>query len=152
MKNLFFAVILLTGMLTIYSCKKAGCTDPNAKNYNSKDNTNDGSCIYQGNIIFWWNQVYTDSAQSFGIPTAYIYINGTLSGTGLVSSTYWNSPPSCSANGSISFTEQLGSLKSQVYNYLVTDFPGTGDTLAIGSITVTGNGCSQIQLPVSVFY
>ena len=29
-----------------FSCKKEGCTDPQADNYNTNANTDDGSCTY----------------------------------------------------------------------------------------------------------
>ena len=34
-------------MLTVIACKKPGCTDPIAINYNSQANKDDGSCEYQ---------------------------------------------------------------------------------------------------------
>ncbi|CAG5087107.1 calcium-binding EGF-like domain-containing protein [Parvicella tangerina] len=38
--------ILVSVSLTITNCKKEGCTDPTATNYNSSAKKNDGSCIY----------------------------------------------------------------------------------------------------------
>ena len=35
--------------MALYSCKKDGCTDPNAMNYNSEAKANDGSCEYSKN-------------------------------------------------------------------------------------------------------
>ena len=50
---LFVFLIILLG-----SCRKKGCTDPTAANYNSTAHQADGSCIsigdtYQGGIIFY---------------------------------------------------------------------------------------------------
>lgn len=44
-------LILFTVLFTVVcfqSCKKEGCTDPNAVNFNSDADTDDGSCIIQG--------------------------------------------------------------------------------------------------------
>ena len=40
---LFLAVLILT---TAPGCKREGCTDPNADNYDSKAKSDDGSCVY----------------------------------------------------------------------------------------------------------
>jgi hypothetical protein len=45
------AITMLIGgsMATLSSCKKEGCTDPNATNYNEKAKKDDGSCTYASN-------------------------------------------------------------------------------------------------------
>ena len=46
--NLILATLLIVLMstMTLTSCKKEGCTDPNANNYNEDAKTDDGSCTY----------------------------------------------------------------------------------------------------------
>jgi hypothetical protein len=44
MKRLFFLLTVPTAIF--FSCKKEGCTDANAVNYNQKANKDDGSCEY----------------------------------------------------------------------------------------------------------
>jgi len=46
MKTQILISVALITMLVIKSCKKEGCTDPAATNYDSKAKKNDGSCIY----------------------------------------------------------------------------------------------------------
>jgi hypothetical protein len=41
-----FQVISVLALVTLFSCKKPGCTDPTAINYNFKAQTEDGSCEY----------------------------------------------------------------------------------------------------------
>ena len=48
MRNLFLLLPLtIIGITTITSCKKMGCTDPIASNYDTKAKNEDGSCIYK---------------------------------------------------------------------------------------------------------
>ena len=46
-----FIFILLTCSFIITSCKKEGCTDIQAENYNSNANTDDGSCTYPSQVL-----------------------------------------------------------------------------------------------------
>lgn len=46
MKKLVFLFVVLTAF--VYSCKKEGCTDETAINYNKKAKKDDGSCEYDG--------------------------------------------------------------------------------------------------------
>ena len=51
MKNILLnmALLLLIVMINmaLQSCKRDGCTDPNASNYDNKAKVDDGSCIYK---------------------------------------------------------------------------------------------------------
>ncbi len=59
MKKTF--LLLTLSAITMTSCKKEGCTDETAINYNSKAKKNDGSCIY------------TSSNSDLVIPSTYVF-------------------------------------------------------------------------------
>ena len=47
MKNsILILTLIIFGLGTLQSCKKKGCTDPNANNFNSEAQKDDGSCTY----------------------------------------------------------------------------------------------------------
>lgn len=46
MKKIFLVGIVAVGALTMTACKKKGCTDNTATNYNSKAKKDDGTCLY----------------------------------------------------------------------------------------------------------
>src|SRR5579859_6134915 len=103
MKKLFLIAAIAASVFSIYSCKKNGCTDPKATNYNSSASSNDGSCQYQGSIVFWWNQTTKNDflADSLTATSILFYVNGTQIGsvTNNSSAPSWPSAPSCGATG-----------------------------------------------------
>lgn len=79
MKNSLFALIALTAM-TFTSCKKEGCTDKNATNYNGKAKKDNGSCTYATNPVEETGQVkielehqWVNSSTNFELNTAYTH-------------------------------------------------------------------------------
>lgn len=83
-------------LVIIASCKKEGCTDYNADNYNPSANDNDGSCIYSGTVTFWINTNYNN-------------VDVTLNGvTKTISIYYPDYNPQCNDIGCATFTLTSG--------------------------------------------
>lgn len=59
-------LILIISSFFIISCKKEGCTDDSAENYNPNANTDDGSCTYQ------LDQLKINVNTTFGIQNFYL--------------------------------------------------------------------------------
>jgi hypothetical protein len=68
--------ILFLGLITFSSCKKEGCTDPTAKNYNADAKKSDASCVYDT----------VSPNQSYTVPSTYSFTdksgNNTVSFSG----------------------------------------------------------------------
>jgi hypothetical protein len=93
MKNIkTLSLIILAGTLTFTSCRKKGCTDPEATNYDAKAKKDDGSCTFppvdqktnlklsihhlSGTVPFAFNTTYVDGfGNDFQFTRAQVYLS-----------------------------------------------------------------------------
>lgn len=150
MKKLFLLILcmfLIGGLSLTNSCKKSdkikGCTDKDSKNYDATAQVNDGSCLYEGAVVFWYDQSASAGLIADSASALTFYINGGIVGS-TVTSIFWASAPVCGQNGSITVTEDLGNLKTKVYTLSVKD--QTGFEYWNAPVNVTANTCIQFQL------
>jgi hypothetical protein len=68
MKLGYFSLILVAGTLAMTSCKKKGCTDPTALNYDASAEKDDGSCE-------------ADPGPSYTVPSTYVFTDANDSST-----------------------------------------------------------------------
>lgn len=119
-------------VLLATSCKKTetkveilGCTDPMSSTYNPMATINDGSCQYNGKVVFWINK------NVYGIT---VTINGQM---GYITKYYQDYNPTCGSDGCATFTLPVGSYS----------FHATNNSLDWnGNISITSNGCSPMLL------
>lgn len=150
MKKLFLLLlcIFLIGELSLTnSCKKAdkikGCTDKDSKNYDAAAQENDGSCLYEGAVVFWYDQTASTGLIADSATVLTFYINGGIVGsTG--TSIFWATAPVCNQNESITVMEDLGKVKTQAYTLSVKD--QTGFEYWNATVNVAANTCIQFQL------
>ena len=61
MKKIIYASLASVLMLTtLNACKKEGCTDSFATNYDEKADSDNGTCTYTGTIQFWYGKSASD--------------------------------------------------------------------------------------------
>ena len=133
MKKTHLLLLASILMLTIMSgCKKDvyGCTDFAAYNYNSAANINNGTCVYYGNVTFWF---------ASNMANATVTINNQ---TGTITGYYTGGAPQCGAVGCANFTLPVGTYtytaQSSQYTWGMTGTPLTA--------TITANDCATYLL------
>lgn len=145
--SLFICLSLLTGLTTTNSCKKdnkiKGCTDKDSQNYDAKAQEDDGSCLYSGQMVFWYDQAASAGLIADGATTLTYSLNSQVVDS-RVTSIYWTAAPLCGDNGSISVTEDLGKKKTLPYTLSVKD--QTGFEYWKTTVNFDANTCTQFQL------
>ncbi len=142
MKKLLF-LLAIPMALSVTSCKKAGCTDVFATNYNSKAKTNDGTCTYQEKLIFWQDATEAGSWSSLGITGLKFYVDNQYIGSCVASEYMVNGQPTCSGTGQASTSINLGLSKSKVVTVELKD--QNDNSLGTDNVTITAGSCSTYQ-------
>jgi hypothetical protein len=150
MKNVILFLVCLSligGLAVTNGCKKdnkiKGCMDKDSQNYNATAQVDDGSCLYQGAVVFWYDSIASAGLIGDGALSLTYYINGIVNGSS-ATSVYWAVAPDCGANASITVTEDLGKVKTQAYSLSVKD--QTGFEYWTATVNVDANTCTQFQL------
>ena len=82
MKKIIYVTIL--SALVFSACEKSktrGCIDPLAINYESWADYDDGSCLYQSDVVFYEDVAAADYFANEGVDWLDININGDYTGT-----------------------------------------------------------------------
>lgn len=136
-------LLIALSFIALTSCKKEGCTDMDAKNYNAEADVNDNTCTYEGSNVLWYDQTASQGLINDGATSLTFYVNGQIVGsTG--TNVYWTAAPNCGDTGSITVLQDLGDVKSLSYSYSVED--QTGWVYWSGVLNFTANTCTGVQL------
>lgn len=139
--TLGLAVITLS---SLNSCKKEGCIDAIADNFNADADKDDGSCTYSASVSFWYNGTTSANLQLDDITSLTFYVDNQLIGS-YASSVFYPASPACGQSSVVSKTLDLGKSKTKTANYLVKD--DFGDEVWSGTITFDASvECTTYEL------
>jgi len=141
--------VLTLAVLTFGSCKKEGCTDTDATNFNESAKKDDNSCQYEGRMIFWYNQEIAQEFSELEVASLKFYLDGELIGS-KATTTYFNIAPDCDNSSVINATKSLGTLQEKTYQLRVVD--EDGDDAWRTNVTFKANTCTQFQLTAEAGY
>ena len=133
----------------------AGCTDPNASNYDETATDNDGSCVYvQGSFTGLSAELVAEGGAGAGMNTWRVYANFSNAGSNLLS-VYGtaNSPIDLSSSTSW-YQDPLGNATSNDINEaLYTDFPSLqyDSWLTVGGVAPSDGDIQTVGLDLASF-
>ena len=149
-KKLFTLLTISVFFISLSSCKKEGCTDANASNYNSEAEKDDGTCTYDFSAVFWIDAATSQSLQNGFIDELKIHVDDVFIGKMSTNSSLLVAP-NCNAGG-VSFNESGSTETTKTINYKATYTQQTGPnttsefTKYEGSIKLSGGVCQPFQL------
>ena len=136
-------VVLFAATLIWNGCTTPGCTDPNAENYESVADSDDGSCEYSGDVVFWYGEAVSEEMEYIYTNSLSFYVDGQIVGS-TAANQFWNGAPNCGDNASITVSKNLGGATSLAFDYEVID--DYGDTWWTGTINFVANTCTSLEL------
>ena len=131
-----FALLLTT------SCKKEGCLDSEASNFDSEAKKDDGSCTFSGNVVFWIGESESVELVSSGVSDLNVYVDDVKVGD-QGANVFWASSPACFDPTVVTKKIDLGILKSKSINYSIIDEDST--VHYTGIVTVVP-GCTSVEM------
>lgn len=143
MKKIAFTLTLILSLFIVYSCKHEACTKPEAINFDSNAEKDDGSCQFQSQVVFWYNQWISDSLTASGTDELTYYVNDISLGTAPTNQ-YWNDEPDCALSTLIKFDVEMDSHEKAIYVYEV--YNEANEVVWTGSINFFANECHKIAL------
>lgn len=145
-KKLILVACVALSTFMMSCAKQEGCTDPKAANYSSDADKDDGSCTYSGELTIWWRQALQDSCASNGISSANLYVDNVFKGNLALGALYFNSQPSCGANGTLTSSVSFGTAKSKSVLLKYEFLSGTTNLGTIEENYTMSSGCNAYEL------
>ncbi|MDX2362433.1 MAG: hypothetical protein QNK23_16615 [Crocinitomicaceae bacterium] len=146
MKKITKASLLLAMSLVFFGCKKEGCMDEAAFNYDPSANEST-TCDYNANVLFWMTETTANTLNADGYAMWGIYIDGVLMETN-TAATFHSSAPPCGTASSFFIEFSGNSNKVVQYEFISNSSIPANDNVvfASGYIDLQGGECNQIQI------
>ena len=139
---------MLASTLVFAACKKKGCMDANAQNYDAEAEKDDASCTYNAYATFWFDQATSISQSQAGTTTIEVFVGDVSGGSLPVGSYAGPATPSCGGNNTIAVTKNLGASATKSLDWQAKDqngnvlYSGTWESAG----TASSSDCKVIQI------
>lgn len=128
MKNLTYLALAVLCIFTFSACEETtqrGCIDPLAINYESWADYDDGSCLYEADVVFFYNAITANELNIMGFDRLDFYIEEEP-GTFILAGSEYPAPsyiyagiPDCYDNTYVTVPIEWYTTNNTVINYLV---------------------------------
>ena len=147
-KSSFILLVVALSVATVFttSCKKKGCTDPEALNYSEEAEKDDGSCSYDGAMVFYYDEATAAQLVHDGAITMTYYVDGKEIGSS-DADIYWTGAPDCGQDSSVGVVKSWGNDNTKTYSFSAED--QTGWAFWDNPVTFHANTCVTLQLTAS---
>lgn len=145
--SLSYLLILLLTCFSFSNCStKQGCTDPDSIQFDASADEDDGSCKYEGSVVFWFDANTSIFLNNNYIHYIDVFVNDSLIG-GLVANSSYLNPPECNQGG-VTYYEYLGVEKQDFISFEIryTDLGGTDRVYTSGNVMVEGGKCTPFKI------
>jgi hypothetical protein len=142
MKLVNSIIVTLSLIVVLSSCHKEGCTDTMADNYDADATTENFTCSYNGNLIFWSTIATRDSLINLGHTMLRFELEGVLVDS-MATSSFSASSGDCNSAGAKTISRTMVGNTERTYKYRVK---GNGFvTVYEGFVTVEADDCAAVK-------
>ena len=132
--------LLLMSTLVLFGCKKSGCNDMSASNYDDSIEVGDNSCIYEGKVMF---VMANSNYANLGIDTVYVFANGSFLGKQATDDLFLNTP-TCESTDIMVFKKEMTNVVSEAFNYSIQTSDET--IISEGTLNLIRGKCQLVPL------
>jgi hypothetical protein len=136
-------VLSFVVILGFSSCKKMGCRDAQAINFEDGIKKDDGSCVYTGTLTVWFSQFQSSNYLAAGQTDLVFIVNNDSIGS--IPTTNFANFPTCGMANTFTKVFSIGKVPTKDYTLIIRD--DQDNFVSKKSFTLTGNGCLVIQVP-----